>query len=75
MERIWLANRIIKWSNLQICFSHIGFSFELRYYVDDRNPHGGRRLLTTALLSFRNKLVASGKPTEDINELLIRLLR
>jgi len=27
------------------------------------------------MLSFRNKLVASGKPTEDINELLIRLLR
>ena len=36
---------------------------------------GERRLLTTALLSFRNKLVASGEPTEDINELLIRLLR
>ena len=34
-----------------------------------------RRLLTTAMLVFRNKLVASGKPTEDINELLIRLLR
>ena len=32
-------------------------------------------LLVKALLSFRNKLVASGKPTEDINELLIRLLR
>ena len=30
---------------------------------------GERRLLTMALLSFRNKLVASGKPTEDINEL------
>ena len=24
MERIWLANRIVKWSNLQIAFSHIG---------------------------------------------------
>lgn len=36
---------------------------------------GERRLLTKALLSFQNKLVASGKPTEDINELLIRLLR
>lgn len=36
---------------------------------------GERRLLTMALLSFRNKLVASGKPAEDINELLIRLLR
>ena len=34
-----------------------------------------RRLLVKALLSFRNKLVASGKPAEDINELLIRLLR
>ena len=36
---------------------------------------GERRLLTTALVSFRNKLIASGKPTEDINELLIWLLR
>ncbi len=36
---------------------------------------GEWRLLTTALLSFRNKLIASGKPAEDINELLIRLLR
>ena len=35
----------------------------------------GERRLVKALLSFRNKLVASGKPTEDINELLIRLLR
>lgn len=34
-----------------------------------------RRLLTTAMLVFRNKLLSSGKPTEDINELLIRLLR
>ena len=36
---------------------------------------GERRLLVKALLSFRNKLVASGKPAEDINELLIRLMR
>lgn len=36
---------------------------------------GERRLLVKALLSFWNKVVASGKPTEDINELLIRLLR
>ena len=34
-----------------------------------------RRLLVKALLSFRNKLVASAKPTKDIKELLIRLLR
>lgn len=34
-----------------------------------------RRLLTTALLSFRNKLLAGGKPTEDVNELLIRLMK
>ena len=36
---------------------------------------GERRLLTTALLSFRNKLIASGNPTEDINELLIHRLQ
>ena len=34
-----------------------------------------RRLLTTAMLSFRNKLLASGEPTEDVNELLIRLMK
>ena len=31
---------------------------------------GERRLVTTAMLSFRNKLAARGKPTEDISELL-----
>ena len=34
---------------------------------------GEHRLLTMAMLSFRNKLLSSGKPTEDVNELLIRL--
>jgi len=34
-----------------------------------------RRLLTTAMLSFRNKLLSGGKPTEDVNELLIRLIK
>ena len=33
------------------------------------------RLLTSAMLSFRTKLMASGKPTEDVNELLIRLMK
>ena len=36
---------------------------------------GERRLLTMAMLSFRNKLLSSGKPTEDVNELLIRLMK
>ena len=36
---------------------------------------GERRLLTTAMLSFRNKLLSSGKPTEDVNKLLIRLMK
>lgn len=34
-----------------------------------------RRLLTTAMLAFRNKLLASSKPTEDINGLLVRLMK
>lgn len=34
-----------------------------------------RRLLTSAMMAFRNKLLASGKPTEDVSELLIRLMR
>ena len=36
---------------------------------------GERRLLTSAMLAFRNKLLACGKPTEDVNELLIRLMK
>ena len=36
---------------------------------------GERRLLTATLLAFRNKLLAGGKPTEDVNELLIRLMK
>ena len=36
---------------------------------------GERRLLTMAMLSFRNKLLAGGKPTEDVNELLLRLMK
>ena len=36
---------------------------------------GVRRLLTAAMLAFRNKLLADGKPTEDVNELLLRLVK
>ena len=36
---------------------------------------GERWLLTNALLVFRNKLLASGKSTEDVNKLLIRLMK
>ena len=36
---------------------------------------GERRLLTSAMLAFRSKLLAGGKPTEDVNELLIRLMK
>ncbi len=34
-----------------------------------------RRLLTAAMLALQNKLLAGGKPTEDVNELLIRLMK
>ena len=34
-----------------------------------------RRLLRNAMLAFRNKLLSCGKPTEDVNELLIRLMK
>ena len=34
-----------------------------------------RRLMASAMLAFRNKLLACGKPTEDVNELLIRLMK
>ena len=33
------------------------------------------RLMMTALLTFRNKAVKTGKPTEDINELILRIMK
>ena len=33
------------------------------------------RLAKYALLRVRNKLVAQGKPTEDVNELLLKIMK
>jgi len=33
------------------------------------------RLAKYALLGFRNKLLAQGKPTEDVNELLLKIMK
>lgn len=33
------------------------------------------RLMMTALLNFRNKAVKAGKSTEDINELILRIMK
>ena len=33
------------------------------------------RLAKYALLGFRNKLLAQGKPTEDMNELLLKIMK
>ena len=33
------------------------------------------RLLRGALLDFRNKLLSAGKPTEDENELIIKVMK
>lgn len=33
------------------------------------------RLMRDALLSFRNKLLSAGKPTEDVNELIIKVMK
>ena len=33
------------------------------------------RLLRGARLAFRNKLLSAGKPTEDVNELIIKVIR
>ena len=33
------------------------------------------RLLREALLTFRNKFLSAGKPTEDVNELIIKVMR
>ena len=34
-----------------------------------------RRLMITAMISFRNKLIATDLPTEDVNTLLLRLMK
>lgn len=43
-----------------------------KYYVtlNDREV----RLAKYALFHFRNKLIAQGKPTDDVNDLIIKLL-
>ena len=33
------------------------------------------RLLVTALMNFRNKVERAGKPTEDINELILMVTK
>ena len=33
------------------------------------------RLMREALFAFRNKLLSAGKPTEDVNELIIRVMK
>ena len=34
-----------------------------------------QQLLVKALMNFRNKVVNAGKPTEDINELLLMVIK
>lgn len=34
-----------------------------------------QRLLVNALLQWRNKLLRENKPTEDINELLLKIIK
>ncbi|HUM84361.1 MAG TPA: hypothetical protein PLN48_11435 [Lachnospiraceae bacterium] len=34
-----------------------------------------RRLMITAMASFRNKLIAANLPTEDVNTLLLRIMK
>ena len=33
-----------------------------------------KRLLVRAMLYFRNKLLATGRPTEDVNEILLKII-
>ncbi len=33
-----------------------------------------KRLLICSMLHFRNKLLATGKPTEDVNEILLKII-
>ena len=38
-------------------------------------PPNEARLLRGALLAFRNKLLSAGKPIEDVNELIFKVMR
>lgn len=42
--------------------------------IVELNPEAFR-LAKHALLEFRNKLIAEGKPTEDVNELLLKIMK
>ena len=33
-----------------------------------------KRLLIRAMLHFRNRLLAAGRPTEDVNEILLKII-
>ncbi len=37
--------------------------------------HSEVRLMLTALMHFRNKVMQTGKPTEDINELILMITK
>ena len=41
----------------------------------DELSHDEVRLRREALLAFRNKLLSAGKPTEDVNELIIKVMK
>ena len=43
-------------------------------YIVELNPSEVRRM-TTALMNFRNKCLRDGKPTEDINALLMMVMK
>ena len=34
-----------------------------------------RKLMITAMISFRNKLIAADHPTEDVNTILLRIMK
>ena len=44
-----------------------------KFYVE-LNPTEVK-ILVTALMNFRNKCMALGKPTEDINDLLLMVIK
>ena len=50
------------------------FGFGKDRYVIELTP-AQLRLLIQGLLCFRNKVLANNLPTDDINELLLRLMK
>ena len=61
--------------HLHICHDeHLRIQCKAEKRMVELSPDEAR-LMREALLAFRNKLLSAGKPTEDVNELIIKVMK